>query len=196
MLYQTVSQATDGAATRQCPSRCIDDILARREARIRRRKHVFPPDFMHGRKRVDCVYRTLGERWVEEALFVERFFDEEGRLAGFTAAWFDGRFLTLEQAVRDEVDDLDARLAELEAGRRSIVELRVDQTRAPGDDASRIELSCSLGRLLELERERLAVVRDKELSQPTAIYSQRDEVLQDSRTNILSLICLCGELGA
>lgn len=173
--------------------RSIDQILARHQARQRSRERAFPPDFRHGEARLDEVYGVFGERWVEEALFVEEFCDEAGELVAFTAAWFEGRFLTVEQAVRDEVDDIDARLEALKAERRSVVRLCIDGGSGDDDD-SELTVCCSLGRLLQLELERLAVVRDKEVCDRRAMYSRRDEILQDSHTNILSTICLFARL--
>lgn len=193
MLHeQHISQAAQDAPM-PVHHRSIDQILARRQDRLSRRMHIFPPDFLHGAAQLDEIYGVFGERWVDQAIFVEKFHDEEGDLVAWTAGWFDDRFLHIEQAVRDEVDDLDGRLAELLAGRRSVVELCLDAPKSAreGDDLS---VRCSLGRLLELEQDRLAVVRDKEFSDRRAVYSQRDDVLQDSRTSMLSLVCLCARL--
>lgn len=193
LLHGTSSPPTEGAASLPSAGRSIEQILARQQARMRRRKHVFPPDFLHGQARLDEIYTVFGEAWVEEALFVEKFFDDDGELVAYTAAWFDERFLTLEQVVRDEVDDLEGQLGRLEEAHKSVVYLCIDAT--TDADEVRLAVRCSLGRLLELERQRLAVVRDKEFSDPRAIYSQRDDVLQDSRTSMLSLVCLCARLG-
>lgn len=193
MLYDGMTQTSRETTTRQTPSRSIDEILARRQARLRRRRHGYPPDFTHGGVPLERIYEVLGARWVEEAIFIERFYDQQGELAAFSAGWFEGRFLTIDQAVRDEVDDLEARLADLEDGRRCIVELCVDRPSSE-EEEGRLQLGCTMGRLTELERSHLGVVRDRQLSQPGAIYSQRDEVLLDSRINLLSLICLCAEL--
>lgn len=200
MLHERISQPLLHArpagpqSTAAIDRRSIDQILARRQARAQRRKRVFPPDFLHGGARLEEIYPVFGERWVEHALFLEPFYDEQGELAAFSAAWFDGRFLVLEQAVADEVDDLEGHLARLKKGRRSIVQLRLDEASSV-DQAGELVVNCSVGRLLELERDRLGVVRDKELCDRRAIYSRRDDVLQDSRTNLLSLICLCARLG-
>jgi hypothetical protein len=175
--------------------RSIDQILARRDARLQERKQVFPPDFLHGQARLDEVYDVFGERWVEEAIFVEEICDDDGDLVAWTAAWFEGRFLTIEQAVRDEVDDLDGQLADLVSQRRSQVKLCIDAPKSVRDQDD-LAVRCSLGRLLELEYTRLALVRDKEFSDTRAAYSQRDDVLQDSRTSMLSLICLCARLAS
>jgi hypothetical protein len=200
MLYEPISKASTGATSPICgeaksnpPVRSIDHILARRHARLQERKQEFPPDFLHGEARIDEVYDVFGERWVEGAIFVEEICDEDGDLVAWTAAWFEGRFLNIEQSVRDEVDDLDARLAELVNARRSVVKLCIDAPKSVREEEELV-VRCSLGRLLELEYTRLAVVRDKDFSDPRAAYSQRDEVLQDSRTSMLSLICLCARL--
>jgi hypothetical protein len=205
MLYEPISKATTspptggvsqplcGQTTTTPSVRSIDQILARRHARLRQRKQVFPPDFLHGEARVDEIYDVFGELWVEDAIFVEEICDEDGDLVAWTAAWFDGRFLNIEQAVRDEVDDLDGRLADLVDARRSVVKLCID---APKSVRDRVDLAvgCSLGRLIELEYTSLGVARDKAFSDPRAVYSQRDDVLQDSRTSMLSLVCLCARL--
>ncbi len=196
MLYESITTNEPVAAPavlRPSHHRSIEQILARRQDRLGRRKQVFPPDFLHGQAQLDEIYDAFGERWVERAIFVEELRDEDGDLVAWTAAWFDERFLTIEQAVRDEVDDLGGRLAALIAGRRSVVKLCIDAPRSVRDEED-LAVRCSLGRLLELERIRLAVVRDKEFSDPRAVYSQRDDVLQDSRTSMLSMICLCARL--
>ena len=193
MLYEQISKATDGSAAPHATARCIDQILARRQARLRKRRQVFPPDFLHGEARLDEVYEVFGEKWVEDAIFVEELHDEDGELVAWTAAWFDERFLHIEQAVRDEVDDLSGRLDELMQTRRSVVKLCVDAPKSARDEEG-LAVRCSLGRLLELEQTRLAVVRDKDVSDQRVVYSQRDDVFQDSRTSMLSLICLCARL--
>lgn len=193
MLYEQISKATDGSSNARATGRSIDQILARRQARLRQRKQVFPPDFLHGEARLDEIYGVFGETWVDEAIFVEEFHDEDGELVAWTAAWFDDRFLNIEQAVCDEVDDLQGRLDELVQSRRSVVKLCIDAPKSVRDE-NELAVRCSLGRLLELERTRLAVVRDKDVSDRRVVYSHRDDVFQDSRTNMLSLICLCARL--
>ncbi len=198
MLYDQIPNATDGvssipASARRPATRSVDQILARRQARLRERKHVFPPDFLHGEAQLDEIYEVFGERWVEDAVFVEEFHDEDGELVAWTAAWFDERFLNVEQAVRDEVDDFGSRLEELVQSRRSVVKLCIGAPKSGRED-NELVVRPSLGRLLELEQNRLAVVRDKEFSDPRVVYSQRDDVLQDSRTSILSMVCLCARL--
>ncbi|QDG54514.1 hypothetical protein FIV42_28350 [Persicimonas caeni] len=197
MLHEQISKATNGIssvpANQITATRSVDQILARRQARLRERKQVFPPDFLHGEAQLDEIYEVFSECWVEQAIFVEEFRDDDGDLVAWTAAWFDDRFLNVEQAVRDEVDDLEGRLDDLIGARRSVVRLCLDAPKSARDEKG-LAVRCSLGRLLELEQTRLAVVRDKEFSDPRAVYSQRDDVLQDSRTSILSTICLCARL--
>jgi hypothetical protein len=193
MLHRVTSPHSAEPTHAVSATRSIDQILARHQARLHKREHAFPPDFRHGEARLDEVYGVFGERWVEQAIFVEEFYDEAGELVAFTAAWFEGRFLHMEQAVRDEIGDVDGRLDDLKDGRRSVVRLCIDG-QGVGDDDSELTVCCSLGRLLQLELERLAVVRDKEVCDRRAIYSRRDEILQDSHTNILSTICLFARL--
>jgi hypothetical protein len=196
MLHQDCFSSTDVVSSYHPDRLSIDQILARRQARLDERTRQFPPDFVHGQIQLDEIYRVLGARWVEDALFVEEFRDEDGDLAAWSAAWFDDEFLTIEQAVRDEEGNPESRLAELKSERRSIVRLFVDQPEIPDtpEQEGELDMRCSLGRLLELERLHLGVVRDKDISDVRSIYSQREDVLQDSRTNLLSLICLCAML--
>lgn len=198
MLQQNYCHHSVAAASYQVDRLTIDEILARRQARLDERKSAFPPDFLHGQVQLDEVYRVLGARWVEDAIFIEEFYDEDDDLVAWTAASFDDEFLSLEQSMRDEDTDFHARLAELRAGRCHQIFLRVGRgARRQGSvarDDDTLEMRCSLGRLLELEQKHLGVVRDKNVSDVREIYSQREEILQDSRTNILSLICLCARL--
>lgn len=174
----------------------VEQILARRQARLAARVHEFPPDFLHGSVQLAEVYEVLGAAWVEDALFVEEFHDEEGTLVAWSMAWFDDEFLRIEQAVCDEAVDFWGRYHELMASRRRVVRLMIDRDALDDDqegDAA-LTMRCSLGRLVELEDAYLDVVRDRDFADPRAIYSQREEILQDSRINLMSLICLCGRL--
>lgn len=192
MFQQNYCHST-AASSYQVDRLSIDEILARRQARLDERKSEFPPDFVHGRIQLDEIYRVHGARWVEDAIFIEEFYDEVGELVAWTVASFDDEFLSLEQSMRDEDDDFLERYAELKSERRHQIYLRVAQ--GAGDtvdqDDGPLQMRCSLGRLLELEQKHLGVVRDKDIADIREIYSQREEILQDSRTHILSLICLC-----
>jgi len=197
MLQPNYCSPSTAASSYQADRLSIDEILARRQARLDERKSAFPPDFLHGRVELGEIYGVHGARWVEEAVFIEQFFDENGEFVAWTVARFEDEFLSLEQSMRDEDDDFLQRFAELTAERRHPIFLRVEQgacdaLAAGGDD--RLQMRCALGRLLELEQEFLGVVRDKDIADVREIYSQREAILQDSRVNILSLICLCARL--
>ncbi|AWV89329.1 hypothetical protein [Bradymonas sediminis] len=198
MLQQNYLNHSTAASSYQADRLSIDEILARRQARLDERKNEFPPDFLHGQIQLDEIYRVLGARWVEDAIFVEEFHDEDGELVAWTVASFEDEFLSLEQSMRDEDDDFFERFEELKSDRRHQIVLRVAQNgRAQAGvakDDRILEMRCTLGRLLELERKHLGVVRDKEVTDVREIYSRREEILQDSRTNILSLVCLCARL--
>lgn len=197
MLQPNYSSPSPAASAAPAARRSIDEILARRQARLDERKSAFPPDFLHGRVELGEIYQVYGARWVEEAVFIEQFYDENGEFVAWTVARFEDEFLSLEQSMRDEDEDFLRRFAELTAERRHPIFLRVEQgagdARAPVSE-DRLQMRCELGRLLELEQEYLGVVRDKDIADVREIYSQREAILQDSRVNILSLICLCARL--
>lgn len=192
MLQTHATRTTDGSgcidgAPRR---RSIDAILARRQARLQQRRQVYAPDFLHGQVQLDAIYETFGERWAEQAVFVELCRDDDGEILAWTAAWFDERFLVVEQAVRDEDPDFLARLDQIKAGRGTVLELRLDQATGEPTQDGLIIMRCELGRLVELERQRLGVVRDKQVADRRAVFSHRDEVLTDAQTDVLSMLCL------
>lgn len=196
MLHQDTLHTLERPAQLQPTRLTIDEILARRQRRLDQRVHQFPPDFLHGDAQIGEVYPVLGRAWVEDVLFLELFRDEEGDLAAWSAAWFDDEFLTIEQAVRDDRPDFMERLDELLGARRRVIELMIDKGDAPVfvPGSEDMAMRCELGRLIAMEQVELAVFRDKDIADARAIYSQREEILQDSRTNLMSLICLCARL--
>ena len=170
--------------------RNIEAILARRLARLRERREVFPPDFQHGCARLGEVYDVLGARWAEQAVFVEPIVDASGELVALTVAYFEDYFMTVEQAVLGEVENLEVWLAERLNERGRSVWLFVDGLRGVRPSSQAVVIECELGRLLELERTVLSVTRDIDPGDRDAFEASREAVLRDSRTNILSLIAL------
>ena len=192
MLQSHATRATDGGARIDgaVGRRSIDEILARRQARLSQRRQVYAPDFLHGQIRLDAIYETFGERWAEQAVFLELCCDDDGEILAWTAAWFDERFLVVEQAIGDESDDFLARIDQIKARHRTVLELRLGQDAGEPTQDGTIIMRCELGRLIELERERLGVVRDKRVADRRAVFSHRDEVLTDAQTDVLSMLCL------
>lgn len=176
------------------PGRSIDAILARRRARLRARRESFAPGFLHGRVPIDVGYRELGQAWMEQVFFVDEIRDKHGVLQAWTAGWFDDHILTIEQGVREEVDDLKAKLEEHYAARRTVIRLRVDEHQPATEQGRVIDINTSRERLITLERSRLGVVRDKVWTDREAFEACTEEVLADSQTSLLSLICLCALL--
>ncbi|MFU8804746.1 MAG: hypothetical protein ACNA8W_13105 [Bradymonadaceae bacterium] len=178
--------------------RDIDAILKRRQDRLQQRREVFPPDFIHGEARLGEVYDVLGATWAEQALFIEPIVDTDGQVLAITVAYFDDYFMTVEQAVRGEVEDLEAWLEERAAERGRSVWLFVDGLRALSPSRSRrhsaVVIECSLERLLDMERSLLSLTRDIDPGDRNRFEETREAVLSDSRTNILSLIALSARL--
>lgn len=174
--------------------RNIDAILARRRERLEQRREVFPPDFIHGLARLGEVYDVLGATWAEQAVFIEPIVNGAGEVVAVTIAYFEDYFMVLEQAVLGEVDDLEGWLEERMAERGRSVWLFVDGRSAfhPGDKA--VVIDCSLERLLDLEKSVLSLSRDIDPGDRDRFEETRDAVLQDSRTNVLSLIALSARL--
>lgn len=173
--------------------RSIDAILARREARLKERRSEYAPDFMHGRVSLDVGYDDLGERWMENTVFVEYIRDESGTIQAWTVGWFQDRFLTIEQGVRGESEDFEERLARRLDSRRTVVRLELDGT-PTSERAGEIAIGSTLARFVELEREELGVVRDSELADRGRLVDLRGDVLGDSETTMMSLVCLCALL--
>ena len=194
-MLQRESQTTDAGshfedATRR---RSIDAILARREARLRERKHQYAPDFMHGRASLDVGYDELGDVWMENVVFVEYVRDEQGAVQAWTVGWFQDRFLTIEQCVRGESEDFEAQLERRLASRRTVVRLELDGTQTE-EGTGEIVIDSSLERFRELESRELGVIRDVEVADRDNIHDHRDAVMADSETTMMSLVCLCAVL--
>lgn len=169
---------------RRTPRRNIDDILARREARRARSERVVPPDFIHGEAKVEEIYATYGEEWVEKAAFVLFARDDDGRVTGASIATFEGYFLTLEDAPED--CSVSVWLADKLASRRSVVAFTFDGrpgTFSPPVPA--VTVHARRERFLGLENSVLRVTRDRASSQD---WTAR-------QTDLLSFICLCARLG-
>lgn len=184
---------SDSSSTNRV-GRNIDAILARRRERLEQRREVFPPDFIHGSARLGEVYDALGATWAEQAVFIEPIVNGAGEVVAVTIAYFDDYFMALEQAVLGEVDELESWLEERMAERARSVWLFVDGRSAfdPGDKA--VVIDCSLKRLLDLERSVLSLSRDIDPGDRDHFEETREAVLQDSRTNVLSLIALSARL--
>src|SRR5690554_4347729 len=127
MLQPNYCSPSTAASSYQADRLSIDVVLARSQARLDGRQSAFPPDFLHGRVELGEIYGVHGARWVEEAVFIEQFFDENGEFVAWTVARFEDEFLSLEQSMRDEDDDFLERFAELQSERRRPIFLRVEQ---------------------------------------------------------------------
>jgi hypothetical protein len=185
--HTTEQVSNSNGATRR---RSIDAILARREARLRQRKQQYAPDFMHGRATLDVGYDELGETWMENAVFVEIVRDENGVAQAWTVGWFQDRFLTIEQCVRDESESFEDELRQRLASRRTVVRLELDGARR-AEKAGEIAIETSMERFLDLERDVLGVVRDTETARDRDVSARREDVMADSETTMMSLVCLC-----
>ncbi|MBA2662960.1 MAG: hypothetical protein H0U74_11735 [Bradymonadaceae bacterium] len=153
--------------------------------------------------RIEEIYASLGASWVEQALFVEPIRDAHGQLLAISVAYFNDYFLTIEQAVASEVDDLEAWLVERALDRGTSVELVLgddygDREELPVVSPSRatgiIPIYCSGERLREMESALLQVTRDADCGNRGAFEDDKEAVLQDSRTNLLSLVTLSARL--
>jgi len=157
--------------------RPVDEILRRHHARLREVDRMLPPDFVHGDARLDEVYDVFGEVWVEQAVFLERF-DENT----FVVAWFDDWFLTVRRVTGAAPE---AWIAQHLPHRRSIVELVLgDRPEVPAR-AGHVVIATPRWRLLEFERDVLAVTRESFGASPAT----------DAQNDLLSLVCLCARLG-
>lgn len=181
--------------------RNIDAILARRSRRLQARRESFAPDFLHGAAQLEEIYRTLGVAWVEQAVFVEPICNSVGEVLAVSIAYFNDYFLTIEQAVVGEIDDLAEWIDERASDRKTRVELVLGDdarervsgsfSRASSDSMTGvIPIFCSSRRLNEMESSLLSVTRDGNYGDRENFEYDRDSVLQDSRTNLLSLITL------
>ncbi len=185
--------------------RSIEAILARRSRRLRARVESFAPDFLHGEAQLDEIYEVLGASWVEQAVFVEPLYNRAGKLLAVSVAYFNDYFLTIEQAVSGEVENVAEWLEERMRERKTRVELVVGkgiqdemeacfETSFGVDATGIIPIFCSQGRLHEMEVGLLSVTRDGDMGNRENFEQERESVLQDSRTNLLSLITLAARL--
>jgi hypothetical protein len=188
--HTTERQSRGTGETRR---RSIDAILARREARLKERKKQFAPDFLHGRTSLDVGYTELGETWMENTIFVEHVRDDGGEVQAWTVGWFQDRFLTIEQCVRGETEDFEAKLARRLNSRRSVVRLELDGY-VQHESGGEIAFDTSMARFIALEREQLGVIRDTDITDRARVRECRDAVMADSETTMMSLVCLCAVL--
>ncbi len=181
--------------------RSIDAILARRSRRLQARRESFAPDFLHGAAQLEEIYSTLGSMWVEQAAFVEPICNNAGEVLAVSIAYFNDYFLTIEQAVVGEVDDIGEWIDERTGDRKTRVELllvddggeRVSKSLSQvgsGRMTGLIPIFCSPKRLKEMESGLLYVTRDGNHGNRENFEYELEAVLQDSRTNLLSLITL------
>lgn len=168
----------------------LDQILERHDRRQSTRIAEFPPDFRHGEATLDELYEAFGEEWVEGAAFVQHHCGPDGRPYAVSIATFTDWFLRVEHVTLDDHETLDAQSLQRWMhsrlnGRRVVLELQTEphDVRAP-EGSHWLDLQCSFGRLLELERSVLHVARDGEHDWATS-----------AQTNLLSLITLCARLG-
>ncbi len=185
--------------------RSIDAILARRSRRLQDRRESFAPDFLHGAAQLDEIYRALGYGWVEQAVFVERICNNVGEVLAVSVAYFNDYFLTIEQAVVGEVDDLDDWIEDRTVDRKTRVEFVLIEDGAGRRNAAFSQASiegmsgvipifCGAKRLSDMESSLLSVTRDGNRGDRENIEYDSEAVLQDSRTNLLSLITLFSRL--
>jgi hypothetical protein len=191
MMQQTMEQMEQAQTSqiRRRPQRSADAILARAAAR-RSDRHVFAPDHLHGSWTLGAAANALGAAWVAGAVWIERLLDTRGEVLGYTSARFDEDFLVVEHVWAP--DDQEARERWLTAQlihARSVVwlELGPQRTSITSDLIIRYNLSAAQLRALELEQ--LHVTRDIEWVEADA--ERAEATRAQSRTNIMSTICLC-----
>src|SRR5690625_1482188 len=133
--------------------RSVPAILARKAQADRVRRQEFPPDFLHGEAAVAEIYATFGEAWVERAFFVV-----DGQEVK-TAAYFDDYFLVMEQWVDGEGEEYGEWLERMKGERDRVIRLSTEAG-SEEENGEEISIEVDRGRLLELERTVLGVVRD------------------------------------
>jgi len=180
-------------------SRSIAQILERSRARRRRRSYTRAPGFVHGNRRLDALYNTFGQKWVDRTAFVERL--PEGREApgGWTVASFEDGFLTIEHGLGDEIEDLEVWLADQLEEIERVVLLTVDpdsESAVPVDGVEVIGVDSSRARLQQLETRELDLTRDRDFGRGAPFAPSSSERLLESRLDVMSLICLSAKLVA
>ena len=197
MFSRTRTMDDDIDAKTSGDERSIEAILQRRQARRSERKHTHAPDVLHGDCRVDEIYETFGECWVEQTLFVERVTNRDGETFAWTVATLDGGFLEIEHAVAGEVDDIGSWLEGRVSEKNRVValELVADEQTGPLRGCTKVMgVESSRLRLGELEGDHLQVTRDRDFGRGATFSHDPEERLLESRLDVMSLVCLVGRL--
>lgn len=192
MMEQTTEQqmVAQNGQIRRRPQRSADAILARAASQRRSNRHVFAPDHLHGAWTLSEMAGALGSAWLAGAVWVERLVSPRGETLGYSCARFEDDFLTIEHIF--EADDQTARERWLTARlltARSVVWLELGPQRSLTTNPQIIRYDLTPDELAEQERERLRVTRDIEWVSVEVAFAE--EVMAQSRTNMLSLIGLC-----
>jgi hypothetical protein len=192
MREQTTDQqmmAQQGQIRRR-PQRSADAILARAAAQRRSNRYVFAPDHLHGAWTLSEMATALSTAWLAGAVWVERLVSPRGETLGYSCARFEDDFLTIEHIFEPDNQTacerwLNARLLTA----RSVVWLELGSQRSLMTNPQIIRYNLTPEEFAEQERERLHVTRDIEWVAAEVVLAE--EVLAQSRTNMLSLIGLC-----
>lgn len=167
------------------PKRSLGAILERQMKREERRKWEFPPDYTHGEVTLGEAYTALGERWLEQAIFVSRVRDEVlGEVV--TVGCFEDYFLTVEQWVEGDVESLETWWQARSAGRSRSVGL---STLGDSEPLADLAIEVSPSRLQALEQGVLGVTREGGVADESRAGRQRR-----ARVDLLSLIALTARL--
>lgn len=179
--------------------RSIARILERSRARRRRRSYTRAPGFVHGNRRLDALYETFGQQWVDQTAFVERLPDGPESAGGWTVATFEDGFLTIEHGLADEVGEFESWLADQLEEVERVVLLTVDprsESAIPVGDVELIQVDSSRARLQQLETRDLDLTRDRDFGRGAPFADSPSERLLESRLDVMSLICLSAKLVA
>jgi|SRR5690554_2015747 len=167
------------------PKRSLGAILERQMKREERRRWDFPPDYTHGDVTLGEAYTTLGERWLEQAIFVSRVHDEElGEVV--TVGTFEDYFLTVEQWIEGDEESLESWWSARASSRPRSVGL---STLGEAEPLANLAIEVSPKRLQELEQGVLGVTREGSMSDASRGSRQRR-----AQIDLLSLIALTARL--
>ncbi|MFB6265319.1 MAG: hypothetical protein ABEL76_17095 [Bradymonadaceae bacterium] len=178
----------------------VSTIIARERARRCPRSQTRAPDFYHGDCRLEAIYDAFGPAWCERAVFVEEIRDGRGSVAAYSAASFDRRFLELQHAVRGEdfapgTSFVDWSSVDPDDSFIVSVTLHDHELAADLREVSAVSIHSSSARLEELERDELGLVRDRRFRSRREFFRATDELLLESRLNLMSVICLSARCG-
>ena len=108
---------------------------------------ILPPDCLHGEVKVEQLYATFSEEWVEHAAFIVE--SEEG----VVWAAFNEYFLAIGEGVCPAVEE-----------RKSIIRLSIGQGKPASAPKSGVHIRVSRARFSELEQGALGVWREDSAS--------------------------------